>query len=140
MNRFDEDPVQALEMLNAKPESDAGGRFAVQVVHKGVVYEGDELEDGRNFIGNPLGGSSVDVAFYERDEDGAVLEPDDVPEHASIADRIRGKQGRYITIEFQPEDFVRFDPVNETFVFQDGETVCILTKVKERTRANVLAF
>lgn len=140
MNRFDESPVEALEMLNAKPESDSGGRFSIQVIHKGIIYEGNDLEDGKMFFGNPLGQETIDVAFYERAENGAVAAEDDEDENGSLVDKLRAKRGKYVSIDFAAEDFIRFDPVNETFVFQQGETLAILTKVKERARHNLLAF
>lgn len=140
MNRFDEDPAQALEMLNAKPESDGGGKFSVQVIYKGIVYEHDALDDGKVFIGNPIGHETIDVSFYDRSEDDLLQSNEAIDDAPAMVARLRAERKRYIELHFEAADFIRFDPVNETFVFQQGDTTCILTKVKERTRHNLLAF
>lgn len=136
MNRFDEDPVSALEMLNAKPEGDAGGRYAVQIIHEGLVYEGKDIDDGAQYTGNPLV-NSIDVGFYIRG-DGAPEVRDDEDDDGGPATPVANR--KYLSLDFVPEDFVRFDPVNGQFVFQNEKAMCILTKVRERARHNMLAF
>jgi hypothetical protein len=133
MNRFDEDPIAALEMLNAKPEEDGGGKYAVQIIHEGLVYEGKDIDEGSTFTGNPLV-NDVDVGIYLRGEGAPGAQDDEDDDNPATENR------KYLSLDFTPEDFVRFDPVNGQFVFQNDKAMCILTRVRERARHNMLAF
>jgi hypothetical protein len=123
MNRFGEDPQTALALLNAKPEADSAGRYDVQLLHQGFTYKGNDLEPDTH-TGSPLAPAGVTVEFREK-----LLEPD--------ADG--DKRGEWHELTFYPADFVKFDPVNDTFVFMQGDSVCTLKKVQDRSRYHPFA-
>lgn len=53
MNRYNEDPITALEMLNIKPEHSGDNDYAVTVNHAGVDITSDML-DSDTWNGNPM--------------------------------------------------------------------------------------
>ena len=138
MNRFDEDPVSALEMLNAKPEEDSGGRYAVQLIYAGLVYAGKDIDEGATFTGNPLM-SSIEVGVYVRGDAAPGAAADENDENDENDGQTTSRR-KYESFDFVQEDFVRFDPVNGQFVFQNEKAMCILTLIRERSRHNMLAF
>jgi hypothetical protein len=79
MNRYNESPQEALEMLNAKPEFDSGTEYNVKIVHNGV-----EIKEPRRdkFSGNPLQPKGVEIEFdTDPDDDNSdwvykVFKPD----------------------------------------------------------------
>jgi hypothetical protein len=123
MNRFGEPPQAALALLNAKPEADKAGSYSVQVLYKGMTYKGNDL-DRPTHSGSPLAHEGVSVEFREK-----LLEPD------KDGDMLSGWQ----ELTFYPADFVKFDPVTETFVFMQGDTVCTLQKLQDRSRYHPFA-
>jgi hypothetical protein len=71
MNRYGESPVEALKMLNAKPEFDGGSTYEIKVTH-----EGREIDYEDTFRGNPLNADGVNVGFDtnpDSDEDGDYI-------------------------------------------------------------------
>lgn len=67
MNRYNESPQEALEMLNAKPEFDRGSTYQVEL----VVNDTPALKVDKTWKGNPLGVSTLDFDFaINEDADG----------------------------------------------------------------------
>lgn len=114
MNRYNEPPQVALEMLNAKPEHDAGGRYAICLLYRGKEYKGAELYDPIH-TGNPFSTIEVDI---RRDADEDPPSP---------------------TIYFDSGDFVQYDAVSGVFVFKQDDKMLTLTKIREKT-TNYFAF
>jgi ATPase family associated with various cellular activities (AAA) len=63
MNRYNESPQEALEMLNAKPDGDDGCSYELELSVKGVVVPADEL-NSPTWHGNPLARNSISIERY----------------------------------------------------------------------------
>ena len=124
MNRYDEEPQDALRMLNVKPEFDGGNKFEVKVIRNGEELKDDELESSQ-WSGNPLQ-SNVRIHFKdyedEKDEDG------DYP-------------WDWTSVMFSAADLTKIDSTAGKFVFvaKDGTTL-VLNKVKEKSFSYYDAF
>lgn len=117
MNRYDEEPQDALRMLNVKPEFDEGNKFDVKVIREGEELKEGELESNQ-WSGNPLQ-SMVRVHYKkyedEKDEDGDY-------------------DWNWENINFTSADLTKIDSSVGKFVFvaKDGTTL-VLNKVKEKS-------
>ena len=109
MNRYNERPEVALNILNAKPEACAGGQYTVRVVYKMREIPSEKLEEN-TYLGNPFGRGGIGVDF-----------PDE-----TTTDK------EYIRLYFTENDFVRYDATTETFVFQQDNAVLMLSKISKR--------
>jgi hypothetical protein len=109
MNRYNETPQEALEMLNAKPEFDSGTEYNVKIVHNGK-----EIKESRRdkFAGNPLQPKGVDVEFDSNPED---------------------EDSEYIWKTFKPDALIHVDGRKGEFTFQDNGTTVTLTKIEKKT-------
>jgi hypothetical protein len=115
MNRFNESPQEAMQMLNAKPEYGDHSRYSIK-----LLINGEELADtnyeNKEWAGNPLNKRvSISYKKYEIDEDG---------------DRVWDWDNEY----FDPSQLKKIDDNGSKYVFtnKDGNTL-VLTKVKEKT-------
>jgi hypothetical protein len=120
MNRYNEDPEDALRMLNIKPEFDSGNRYEVK-----VILDGEELDEKiletKVWEGNPLQNKiNIDYRSFEEPKNNI--------------------NGELITSDFDWErlffthsDLKKIDPAVGKFVFTnvEGQTLT-LTKVKEK--------
>ena len=105
MNRYNETPQEALELLNAKPEFDSGAEFEVQVkIASSVVEEADLI-----WKGNPLGPNGVHIEWD--------LKPDD-------------DDAAWEGFRFTQEHLKDIDIKNGKFVFSNPTTTVTLTKKK----------
>jgi hypothetical protein len=109
MNRYNESPQEALEMLNAKPEFDSGTEYNIKIVHNGREIKTSRQE---KFAGNPLQPKGVDIEF---DSD-----PDD-------------DNSEYIWKTFKPDALIHVDGRKGEFTFQDNGTTVTLTKIEKKT-------
>ncbi len=107
MNRYNETPNQALEMLNAKPFSDGGStKHNLKVILKGKEVPQECLYSD-HIRGNPVVHDELEFSFNlptgEKDEDG-----DDKTE--------------YVELKITPRDLKKIDPEAGTFtyVLKDG--------------------
>ena len=109
MNRYNESPQEALEMLNAKPEFDSGTEYNVKIVHNGK-----EIKEPRRdkFEGNPLQPKGVVIEF---DSD-----PDD-------------DNSEYIWKTFKPDALIHVDGRKGEFTFKDNGTTVVLTRIEKKT-------
>jgi hypothetical protein len=110
MNRYNENPQEALRMLNAKPEFDGGSKYDTT-----VIYEGKEVTGTCHpavFDGNPLQPKGIDIEF------------DVNPESSDIAD--------WKNVSFNSESLVSVSASEGKFVFEDGKVRLILTKIKTK--------
>lgn len=104
MNRYGESPVEALKMLNAKPEFDGGSTYEIKVVH-----DGKDVEYNDTYRGNPLAADGVNVGFEVDPED-------DLSE--------------YIHKTFTANTLVTVKDGN--FIFEDKDTRVTLTRKVEK--------
>jgi len=119
MNRYNENPEEALRMLNIKPEFDSGNRYEVK-----VILDGEELDEKiletKHWEGNPLQ-NKINIDYRAYDEVG-VQNGDEVV-HDFDWERLY----------FTQTDLKKIDPQTGKFVFTniEGQTLT-LTKVKEK--------
>jgi hypothetical protein len=107
MNRYNESPQEALEMLNAKPEFDNGTEYAMKIVHNGKEVKSGTCD---KFHGNPLQPKGVEVEF---DSD-----PDD-------------EESEYIWKTFKPDALIHVDGRKGEFTFKDNGTTVVLTRIEK---------
>jgi hypothetical protein len=124
MNRYDEEPQDALRMLNVKPEFDSGNKYTLKVIKDGEELKEDELETSE-WSGNPLQ-SQVRVHYKEyettKDDDGEF-------------------DWNWSTVNFTAADLTKIDSTTGKFVFvgKNGVTL-VLNKVKEKSFSYYDAF
>jgi hypothetical protein len=115
MNRYDEEPQDALRMLNVKPEFDSGNKFTIK-----LQLNGDELKDtdleSQEWNGNPLQ-TQVRIHFKKfddkPDEDGDLL-------------------WDWEKLQFDAVDLKKIDSQTGKFVFVKDGAVLTLNKVNEK--------
>jgi hypothetical protein len=124
MNRYDEEPQDALRMLNVKPEFDGGNKYTFKMIKEGEEVKEADLER-QEWNGNPLQSQvELHVKEYEaeKDEDGDY-------------------DWNWKKIRFSASDLKKIDSQNGKFVFvnKDGVTLT-LDKVKEKSFSYYDAF
>lgn len=107
MNRYNESPQEALEMLNAKPEFDTGTEYSIKIIHNGMEIKRSHLE---KFEGNPLQPKGVQIEFD--------TDPDD-------------DDSEYIWKTFKPDALIHVDGRKGEFTFQDNGTTVTLTRIEK---------
>ena len=124
MNRYNEEPQDALRMLNVKPEFDSGNAFTMKVIKDGEEVKTTDMETFE-WKGNPLQGQvSVHVKEYEdeKDEDGDF-------------------DWNWKNIKFDPSHIKKIDSQSGKFVFANSEGVqLVLSKVNDRSYNYMDAF
>ncbi len=124
MNRYNEQPQDALRMLNVKPEFDSGNKYTVKMIKEGEEVKEDDLES-LEWSGNPLQNQvQVHVKEYEdeKDEDGDC-------------------DWNWNRIRFNASDLKKIDSQNGKFVFVNSDGVTLtLNKVKEKSFSYYDAF
>ena len=124
MNRYDEEPQDALRMLNVKPEFDSGNKFTVKMIREGEEVKETDLES-LEWSGNPLQNHvQVHVKEYddEADDDGDL-------------------DWNWNRIRFTASDLKKIDSQNGKFVFVNADGVTLtLNKIKEKTFSYYDAF
>lgn len=109
MNRYDETPEQALELLNAKVEYSKQSTYGVTLKKRGIIIDtADE-----NWAGNPLMGNVYVDYTYTTMKDGEEDETD-------------------ISVSFRPEELVAMDPALGTMTFVHHEYELVLTKHRNK--------
>jgi hypothetical protein len=112
MNRYDETPQDALKMLNAKPEFGSASKFTANLVVDGVP-----IDAHKEWHGNPLNGSFMFDWYTNEGEDDET----------------------YKAVVFTPNNIVKVNAQDGSFVYQNGNTRCTLVKKKEE-RYDYLAY
>jgi len=108
MNRYNESPSEALEMLNAKIEYDDGAKFDLKLIDNGV-----EVEDvcPSQWRGNPLAVAGINVE-YDTD-------PND-------------DDAEYKDLRFTPEHLINLNTQEGRFIFESKGARLIMTRAKEK--------
>jgi ATPase family associated with various cellular activities (AAA) len=108
MNRYDESPQDALKMLNAKPEFSNAGIFTMK-----LFIAGKEIQPSRTeYKLNPLINNLL-IEWYTK----VVGDDDD--------------DNEYNCMTVTPNNIVKVDSQEGSFVYQKNDVQCILTRKKE---------
>lgn len=112
MNRYNEDPADALKLLNAKPEYDVHKKFILTLHVQGKKIELDDDCD-TEWSGNPLS-ASLDVSY-------------------KIYTSKKDDEFTWSSANFVSADIVKIDPNHGIYLFKNraGD---VLTLTKEKTR------
>jgi hypothetical protein len=108
MNRYNETPSEALEMLNAKPEYDEGAKYEIKLVNNGKEVNTLSPDVWR---GNPLAVKGVNIEY---DPD-----PDD-------------DDANWVDLRFTPEHLINLNSQEGKFIFESKGARLILTRAKEK--------
>ena len=113
MNRYNETPNEALEILNAKPFQDDNTKYEVKITKNGVPVAVENIHP-RVIRGNPI--SNDDLEFYIEEPNEDEDEPDDS-----------------YRLELTPNDLKKIDPDAGTFVYvlEENNTATVITFTKE---------
>jgi hypothetical protein len=126
MNRYNESPTIALEMLNVRPEFDEGKpRFAMTLTRNGVVLK---LDIHREWTGNPLS-TVMDLVYIDPELQNPALAAKNVRD-----DRYTDDDTIYSDVRFTQENLTSI--VADQFVYVNGDLTLTLVKVKESAQAN----
>lgn len=115
MNRYNEPPQEAMQMLNAKPEYSDECKYTVHMSVDGNVIDNDDMNEAE-WRGNPLSKSiQLDYRVWEKDEDGE----DDYT--------WRG-------VRFNTTDLKKIEGDGTRFMFDNGRGIqAMLVKVKDKS-------
>ena len=108
MNRYNESPSEALEMLNAKIEYDDGAKFDIKLIDNGVEVEDVSPSQWR---GNPLAVAGINVE-YDTD-------PND-------------DDAEYKDLRFTHEHLINLNTQEGRFIFESKGARLIMTRAKEK--------
>lgn len=110
MNRYNESPTEALEMLNAKPEYDSGARYDITLIDGGKEIPVERL-DRNEWRGNPLAVAGVSIE-YDTDPNNDEAEWKD--------------------FRFTPENLINLNSQEGKFIFESKGARLILTRVRDK--------
>lgn len=122
MNRFDETPQEAMEMLNTKPEYGNESRYKIKLIMDGEEVKENNFED-KEWSGNPLNKRvHINYKVIEKDEDG-------------------DEDWNWEQMTFEPGQLKKIDENGTKYIFAhpDGAQL-VLTKVKEKSYSYWDAF
>lgn len=145
MNRYNETAQEAIKMLNAKPQTDDGGKFKVELKINGVAVPEDNFEP-TEWRGNPLSKESFSIEYYGVDDDSAptpvparrVTSRSDIIE--SLGGAVCGNDAAIAKLPTESSDFnftylnlKKVDPHAGTFLYvNDKGTSVTFTKIKSK--------
>lgn len=106
MNRYNEDPFMALEMLNAKPQADNDARFDICItLANGMVIPTNQLDD-ETWGGSPVGRQEFTLSYYE--DSGNESDAD-----------------KEIHVQWRAADLCKIDPTAGVFTYQNRDKVTV---------------
>ena len=119
MNRYNETPQEAMEMLNAKPEYSSTSRYKVKLVLNGEEVSETHMED-KEWEGNPLTNNIQLWCETHKDKDG---------------------DGDWNSVRFGPHDLFNVDADNRSFTFINAKGHKLeLSRIKEKAFNYYSAF
>jgi hypothetical protein len=123
MNRYDETPKEALDMLNAKPEDSAKASFDIEVICDGIKVDNTTM---KRWDGQPLT-DSFQIGFYRLIKNNKRLPVNIDPNDVEYDDNDKPKK-YYVTLQLAPSDIKsEFDG---TFIYEkDGCQVRLTRKL-----------
>jgi len=110
MNRYNETPTEALEMLNAKPEYDDGAKYDIVLINEGEELTKQAVSPDI-WKGNPLAVKGIHIEYDTAPND----------DDADWAD-----------LYFTPENLINLNSQEGKFIFESKGSRLILTRVKEK--------
>jgi hypothetical protein len=132
MNRYDESPQKALEMLNVKPEFDGGVQYNVE------FYVGDvkaERISPSVWTGTPLAMDEEHFSFFGKF--GRVKNNSVMAAPVSTLDALDDEDDRpestWKEAEFSSNHVIKFDTKAGQFIFEQDGVTMILSKVQSRS-------
>ena len=125
MNRYNESPEEAMEMLNAKPEFSNDGKFDVKLAVNGQVVKDEDIDE-KTWHGNPLN-KKVYISYWVGKPRNKVDSTKDV---LAILDD--DEDGDWKRAMFDHNDLVKVDAKDGKFHYQNKDGVqLVLSRVKE---------
>jgi hypothetical protein len=109
MNRYNETPTQALEMLNAKPEYDNGAMYEIKLISDGKEVRKDDISP-EIWRGNPLAVKGINIE-YDTDPD---------------------EDSEWEDLHFTPEHLINLNSQEGKFIFESKGARLILTRAKDK--------
>jgi hypothetical protein len=132
MNRYNETPQEALEMLNAKPQN--GGdqtKYEVRFFDGAVELFGEEdSNEVAEFVGNPL--STEEQHFWVRKENKnkeTVEEDSLVP---GLSARLKKLNRQTVCLTVSSQKLTKVDAHAGKFIFEDQGTKIVMTRIKTK--------
>lgn len=110
MNRYDESPQEALQLLNAKPEFAGSSKFKVEFRVNGKLMDDNNCEPNR-WEGNPLSAERIHTSYDTNPEDS---------------------NSDWKNSRFSADDLVQVLPKEGRFVYKQGEVE--LTMIREQEK------
>lgn len=123
MNRYDETPQEAMQMLNTKPEYSDESRYKIKLFVDGEELGESELDDKAEWHGNPLNKRvSVSYRNWYKDDDG-------------------DREFDWETVRFEPNQLKKIDDNGNKYFFANADGITLtLTKIKEKSHSYWDAF
>lgn len=113
MNRYDENPFEAIKMLNASPTRDGKSKFNIEFYNDGVHIKDAEWDYNNYYFGNPISNRDIPI-----DWDREVAGKEDEQESMRTT--------------FSQVHLVKLEPMAGKFTYNDGQGgTLILTKAPE---------
>jgi hypothetical protein len=130
MNRYNETPQEALEMLNAKPQNGSDQtRYEVRFFDGAVELVGDDDEPAE-FVGNPL--SVEDCVFWVKKEIKNTDVEEDEPNSSSMSAKLRKHNQTTLRLNVSSQKLTKVDAHAGKFVFEDQGTKIVMTRIKTK--------
>ena len=137
MNRYDESPEQALQILNAKPEFDDNRcEYSVDLIVDNIPVETNLIESTQ-WVGNPLK-DHVRIDFKKYENKKSNNHETELVQSTWEEDNDNDYNWR--TVSVSPSDLKKIDSKLGRFIFTDGTNTVILTKIKEKNLSFYNAF
>jgi hypothetical protein len=136
MNRYKETAQEAIKMLNAKPQTDDGGKFKVELKINGIAVAEDNFEP-TEWRGNPLSREQFQIEYFGTDDDSAptpAVNPVRVTSRSDVIETLCGNSA--LPTESSDFNFTylhlkKVDPNAGTFLYvNDKGTSVTFTKIK----------
>ena len=129
VNRYDESPQQALEMLNIKFQNESNDIYDAVLTFEEKVYSKEKLSDN-TYQGHPL---LADQFYFHYTE-----EVEEAPDEANILG-IK-KQQNWTEATFNQSNLKKVDPTNVGYVFENEKGEVLTLKRREPVRYNPFAL
>jgi ATPase family associated with various cellular activities (AAA) len=122
MNRYDEEPHEVLELLNAKPEFSGKSNFSVELQVNGLDVPKEDT--AKEWSGNPL----MDRIHL------------DYKEYSDAIDEDGDKEWDWEDANFSTSHLIKVDSKQNKFIYVNGTARLVLTKVPEKYTYNLAAL
>jgi hypothetical protein len=131
MNRYNETPQEALEMLNAKPQN--GGdqtRYEVRFFDGAAELFGEDSDEVAEFVGNPL--STEEQRFWVRKESKNKETDEEDSLVPGLSARLKKLNRHTVRLIVSSQKLIKVDAHAGKFVFEDQGTKIVMTRIKTK--------